>query len=236
MYQSVMHIAKWSAAVALCLQLAVHAHAEERPAPHAGQRIANAYGFEHWDEIVEIKYTFNVKTPERETARSWTWRPKDDVVTLEEAGKPTITFKRSELDENTSEEVITADKRFINDSYWFLFPYQLVWSNPTITDQGEAPLPIGEGVGRKLVVQYGDAGGYTPGDAYDLYLGGDGLITHWVFRRGGGEKGNPMTWEANQTLGPIKVCTDHHNADKSFRLWFDGLGVTTVDGGHYQPE
>lgn len=226
----VMHIAKWSAAVALCLQLAMNAHAEDRPAPHAGQRIAKAYGFAHWDEVVEIKYTFNVKTPERETARAWTWRPQDDTVTLEVQGEPTITYKRSELDENTSEEVITADKRFINDSYWFLFPYQLVWSNPTITDHGDSPLPIGEGTGRKLTVQYPNEGGYTPGDAYDIYLGGDALITHWVFRKGGGEDGRAMTWENTIDLGPIKVCTDHYNADKSFRLFFTGLSITTADG------
>ncbi|MEZ6191911.1 MAG: hypothetical protein R3C45_11585 [Phycisphaerales bacterium] len=226
----IMHIAKWSAVVALCLQLAVTARAEDRPAPHAGQRIANAYGFAHWDEVVEIRYTFNVKTPERETARHWTWRPKDDTVTLEVEGEPTITYKRGELDENTSDEVMTADKRFINDSYWFLFPYQLVWSNPTITDRGESPLPIGEGTGRKLTVQYPAEGGYTPGDAYDIYLGGDALITHWVFRKGGGDKGNPMTWENTIDLGPIKVCTDHYNTDKSFRLFFTSIRLTTADG------
>lgn len=230
MRTSVMHLAQWSAVVALCLQLAVDVRADARPAPHAGQRIANAYGFAHWNEVEEIKYTFNVKTPDRETARAWTWRPKDDTVTLEIQGEPTITYKRSELDENTSEAIITADKRFINDSYWLLFPYQLVWSNPAITDAGEAPLPIGEGTGRKLIVQYPDEGGYTPGDAYDIYLGKDALVTHWVFRKGGGEKGNPMTWEANQTLGPITVCTDHTNADKTFRLWFDGLSVKTRGG------
>jgi hypothetical protein len=204
--------------------------AEERAAPHAGQRIANAYGFGHWDEVVEIKYTFNVKTPDRETARHWTWRPKDDLVTLEVDGEEPVTYTRSSLNDKTPEAVITADKRFINDSYWFLFPFQLVWSNPTITDAGKAVLPIGEGDGRKVIVQYPDEGGYTPGDAYDIYLGGEGMITHWVFRKGGGEKGNPMTWEANKTLGPIEVCTDHYNTDKSFRLWFSGLKITTVNG------
>lgn len=212
------------------------AQAEESKTDPLALQVANAYGFEHWNEVQEIRYTFNVKTANRETARHWTWRPKDDTVTLEEEGKPTIMFKRSELDENTSEEVINADKRFINDSYWLLYPYQLVWSSPAITDEGRQPLPIGEGEARKLITQYPDEGGYTPGDAYDLYLDDNNLITHWVFRRGGGEKGSPMTWENNIDLGPIKLCTNHYNPDKSFRLWFNGLSVTTTDGKTFDLE
>lgn len=79
-------------------------------------------------------------------------------------------------------------------------------------------------------MRYPAEGGYTPGDAYDLYLGGEGLIVQWVFRKGGGPEGRAMTWENNVDLGPITVCTDHTNADKSFRLWFTGLKLTTEDG------
>lgn len=121
--------------------------AEDRPAPHAGQRIANAYGFAGWDEAVEITYTFNVKTPDRETARHWTWRPKDDLVTLRIEGEEPITYSRASLGGDTPEAVVNADKHFINDSYWLLFSFQLVWSDPAITDAGNAPLPIGGGEG-----------------------------------------------------------------------------------------
>ncbi len=43
-----------------------------------------------------------------------------------------------------------------------------------------------------------------------------------------------MTWKNNIDLGPIKVCTDHYNADKSFRLWFSDLKLTTADGETYE--
>ncbi len=223
-------------ALLVCAVAAPVAQAGKSDGQKLAKEVARVYGLKQWDKVAEVKYTFRVKTETRDVARHWTWRPKDDLVTLEEEGKPTIMYKRSELNENTSEDVITADKRFINDSYWFLFPFQLVWSNPSFTDEGMTKLPMGEGEGRKLIVQYPDEGGYTPGDAYDIYLDEDHMITHWVFRRGGGDEGGAMTWEANKQLGPIKVCTDHHNPEGTFRLFFDGISLTTVDGKMYEPE
>ena len=214
----------------LCLPGITNAESSSGNGDDLARDVAKSYGIDQWNKVEQIKYTFNIKSENREMARHWTWRPEDDMVTLEIEGEPTIVYKRSELDENTSEEVITADKQFINDSYWLLFPFQLVWSDPSFTDTGVKPLPIGEGEGRKLIVQFPDGGGYTPGDAYDLYLDSENNITHWVFRRGGGEKGSAMTWENNIELGPITVCTDHHNPDNTFRLWFSGLEVTTKNG------
>lgn len=204
---------------------------DDRMAKGLRQAVAMSYGFADWDQVEEIRFTFNTQSARGHSARHWTWRPIEGRVTLEIEGEEPITYLQSDLaGEDVSEELSKTDHRFINDSYWLLFPFYLVWSEQTVTDAGESPLPIGEGTGQKLIVQYPDEGGYTPGDAYDLYIDNAGLITHWVFRRGGGEKGSAMTWESNVDLGPIKVCTDHYSADKSFRLWFDGLGVTTVDG------
>jgi len=194
------------------------------------QDIAEAYGIKNWGDIVELRFTFNVKTPDREAHRHWTWRPHDDRITLKTDGEEPISYSRSSLTDNTPQAIISADKRFINDSYWFLFPFQVVWSNPTVTDAGIAELPIGEGRARKVIVQYPDEGGYTPGDAYDLYLNDQHHIVQWVFRRGGGENGRAMTWENVVDLGPIRVCTDHYNADRTFRLWFSGVSVVTKDG------
>ena len=205
--------------------------ADEAEVVEPGRSVAETYGFANWDQIEEIRFTFNTQSSRGHSARHWTWRPIEGRVTLEIEDEEPITYLQSDLaGDDVSEEIRKTDHRFINDSYWLLFPYQLVWSDQTITDAGESALPIGEGTGRKLIVQYPDDGGYTPGDAYDIYLDDAGMVTHWVFRRGGGEKGSAMTWENNVELGPIKVCTDHHNADKSFRLWFDGLSVTTVGG------
>ncbi|MEM6855538.1 MAG: hypothetical protein AAF593_14120 [Planctomycetota bacterium] len=131
--------------------------------------------------------------------------------------------------------------QFINDSYWLLFPFQLVWSDPTVTDAGMQPLPLGGGEGQKLICQWPAEGGYTPGDAYDLYLGEDGLIQQWVFRRGGQENGRAHTWEDHQQLGPIIVSLDHHgpppgNEGSGFRLWFTDVKATLTDGTVVEPQ
>jgi hypothetical protein len=232
---SIMRFAKWLVVVVISMQVAAAAHAEESNPADLAQQVANAYGIDHWDEVEELSFTFNVKTPNKEIARSWTWRPQDNSVTLHNKEYPDdlISYRRDEMDEYTHEVVNKTDRQFINDSYWLLFPFQLVWSNPAITDTGPAALPVGEGEGRKLIAQYPAEGGYTPGDAYDIYLDDAGLIVQWVFRKGGGEDGRAVTWEANQNLGPIKVSADHHNPDKTFRLWFSGLSLTTKDGKHY---
>ena len=234
MSQSTRTLTNWALLVLLLLTPTLHA--DEVKADPLALQVANAYGLEHWDEVMILRYTFNTQKGDKTNARTWTWWPKEKQVTLEIEGEEPITYCRDKLDDDSPEDLRKIDHRFINDSYWLLYPFQLVWSNPAITDEGMTELPIGDGDARKLITQYPDEGGYTPGDAYDLYLGDDGLIAQWVFRKGGGEKGGPMTWENNVDLGPIKVCTDHHNADKSFRLWFSDLSLTTTDGATHEPE
>ena len=46
-------------------------------------------------------------------------------------------------------------------------------------------LPLGSSSTTVITVKYPDTGGYTPGDAYDLYLDENYMITMWIYRRGG---------------------------------------------------
>lgn len=196
---------------------------EEDPA-HA---IANAYGLQQWDQVQELRFTFNVGQPEPRVSRAWTWRPHTGEVTQTVDGEA-FAFNEKQVTPESPENVRKAHQQFINDTYWLLFPFQLVWSDNQITDQGTADLPIGEGQARKITVSY-PSGGYTPGDAYDLYVGDDHRIRQWVFRRGGKPDGNPATWEGNQQLGPITVATDHRGGEGStFRLYFTDLDVKTA--------
>jgi len=224
------HLTGWLLLIAVILYPTTASADDDRIAMGLRQAVSMSYGFANWDQIQEIRYTFNTQSSKGHSARSWTWRPIEGRVTLEVEGKETVTYLQSDIDDDTPEELRKIDHRFINDSYWLLFPFQLVWSQQTVTDAGESPLPIGEGIGYKLIVQYPDKGGYTPGDAYDLYMDNAGMIVQWDFRKGGGDTSRPMTWDNTIDLGPIRVCTDHTNADQSFRLWFNGLGVTTVNG------
>lgn len=205
-------------------------------ADQPGLDLAERYGFSNWDQIAQIEYTFNVQLPNREEpiTRQWVWSPGHREVTRITADDPDGTSIHLDAVGETDQDI---HGQFINDSYWLLFPFQLVWSNPAVTEAGVQPLPIGEGEGQKLITQWPDEGGYTPGDAYDLYLGDNGLIQQWVFRRGGQPEGNAHTWEDHQQLGPIIVSLDHHGPEGSgFRLWFTDVKATLTDGMVVTPQ
>ncbi|MEM6458158.1 MAG: hypothetical protein AAF710_02070 [Planctomycetota bacterium] len=201
--------------------------------------LAERYGFAGWGEIESIRYTFNVELPGRDApiVRGWQWQTKTgDIERVTRRAENDLEVVLFNLERPEVGEVREAHQQFINDSYWLLFPFQLVWSNPKVTEAGIEPLPIGEGTGRKLIAQWPAEGGYTPGDAYDLYLGDDGLIREWVFRRGGAEDGGrAATWEDHRRLGPIVVSLEHHgpppgSGESGFRLWFTGVEATLTDG------
>lgn len=218
-----------------------------------GAALAERYGLSGWGQIEEIAFTFNVKLPNgRMVSRHWVWRPIEKTfalmlsrTTLPDGAETIANGEGVFYHEAMAEDRAgTAHDEFINDTYWLLFPFQLVWSNPTVTEELVPDYPIALPDGqhvptfaiRKLICQWPDDGGYTPGDAYDLYLGSDGLIEQWVFRRGGKDEGNAHTWEDHRQLGPIVVSLDHRNADDTFRLWFTDVKATLTDGTAVEPE
>ena len=46
-----------------------------------GQKVAEAYGIDGFNQITELKYTFNVQIDDKMIIRSWVWMPKDNKVT-----------------------------------------------------------------------------------------------------------------------------------------------------------
>ena len=235
---SAHHLLPFHAALMLVMALASPAALAEESATNnaasPAQTVAQAYNIDGWEQIERIDFTFNVQSPGRDepVVRQWSWWPKQGKVRLNREGGPvelllvrgSTMLREGQL---LGEEGVRVHRHFINDSYWFLFPFQIVWSNPTVRSAGKAPfdLPIGDGKARKLIVQYPDEGGYTPGDAYDLYLDPQTqLIQQWVFRRGGKAEGSAMTWQKHRQLGPIIVSTDHWGAPNEqgerFHLWF----------------
>lgn len=210
------------------------AELQTQPAP----TIAQAYGIDGWSQIERIDFTFNVQRPGRAEpmSRQWSWWPNDTAVRLEKEGQEPIEYRRNELPRMrlpSDHPIIQADRQFINDSYWLLFPFQIVWSNPEVSYEGEAPLPMGDTDAPKITVQYPEEGGYTPGDAYDLYLDENHRIQQWVFRRGGKPDGSAMTWSQHRQLGPIVVSLEHEgpaNAQgERFRLWFSDVRAELVN-------
>lgn len=198
-------------------------------------QIGRAYGLDGWDRVEELRYTFNVKSGERETRRSWVWRVKDRTVTLrdEVAGTDPFTYSLDDVGDNPPEELRAVDHRFINDQYWMLFALHVAWdTDAAISVEKGQPLPIGDGTAMKVTVQYPEEGGYTPGDAYDIYVDEDMRVAQWVFRKGGQAEPSMATrWEDQQRYGPLVIPTRFVPADGSYEIWFSGVEVRTTGSG-----
>ena len=186
-------------------------------------------GTDRLSEIAALAFTFNVeKDGALEASRAWTWHPADNTVTRTMAGE-SLTFV---FGAPKDEAERAADAQFVNDSFWLAPQMHLRWagSDLTVTDAGEAPVPIGEGSARKITMQYAPAGGgYTPGDAYDLVLDPNGRIVAWNYREGGTpEPSMTTTFDGYVEVGPLVLATEHRSADGTLRLFFSDLAVTPL--------
>lgn len=185
-------------------------------------KVAKAYGFDNFDKINSIAYTWNVQAnPETVRTRDWKWNIKERTVYYADAD----TSYTYSLD-LPADQMPPADKGFINDKYWLMYPFQLAWdSGYTYEVEENVPAPISGNSSTKLIIIYNSEDGYTPGDAYDLYLDEDHLITEWVFRRGNGPDGRAITWEAEKDFKGIKFATEHKNDEGMKFIWFTNIQV-----------
>jgi hypothetical protein len=217
------------------LVLAAPSRAQTRPP--IVEQLAKTYGLDAYGQIDAVRYTFNLDLPALKVtlSRTWTWEPKSGQVTYESKdkdGKPVkVTYVRSELNSapgNVKDEIEPA---FVNDNYWFIFPFHVYWdtsANVTVTDKQK--LPIGKGAAKLMSVKYpAEVGGYTPGDTWDLYVGSDGRIGEFVYHRGGPKKPSNVTttWAGYKKAGPLLVSTDHRGtADGSpAHIFFSNVAV-----------
>jgi hypothetical protein len=211
--------------------------------PDIRHQIADAYGLSSWSQVEQIRYTFNVDAGVRKVARTWTWDTKNDKVTYEgpdSAGKPTkVTYSRASMPPDAVKDV---DPNFINDQYWLLFPFHLVWDKDvTVEDKGMTADPTGKTKGkvRKVTVTYPKTGGgYTPGDMYDLFIGADNRLVAWNFHRGGVEKPTlTVTWADYKMAGPIPISEDHRGTlnEKPFHLFFTDVAVKLAGASDFVP-
>ncbi|MFC4222222.1 hypothetical protein [Flagellimonas marina] len=188
------------------------------------EKIAAAHGYEHWKSVSEITFTFNVDRDTTHFERSWVWKPKMNEVTAI-SGADTLTYNRASMDS-------TAYKRnagFINDRYWLLAPFNLIWDANSYTfEHSEAEkAPISGEDMQKLTIVYKNEGGYTPGDAYDFYFKDDHILREWVYRKSNQEEPSlATTWENYTEMEGLKIAQDHKKEDGSFHLYFTGLSVT----------
>lgn len=202
--------------------------------PPIAEQIAKTYGLDSWGQIEQIRYTFNADLPGVKISHAWIWEPKADRVSYEgkdAAGKPLkVTYVRSQIGSQPAVVKDEVDPAFMNDQYWLLFPFHLVWDKSAeVTDAGMQKLPLGNGSAREVVVKYPNEGGYTPGDTWTLFVGPDNRIQEFIYHRGGSKKPSVVitTWAGYKKAGPLLISTDHRGtADgKPVRISFSDVAV-----------
>src|SRR6266436_3763954 len=197
------------------LLLASTSRAQTRPP--VVEQLAKTYGLDSYGHVEAIRYTFNIELPaiKLSLSHSWEWEPKTGKVTFEgkdKDGKPVkVTYLRSQLDSQPANVKDEIDPAFMNDQYWLVFPFHVVWdTGANVQDKGKQKLPLGKGIGDQIVVKY-TAGGYTPGDTWELFLGSDNRVEEFIYRRGGPKKPSLVitTWAGYKKAGPLLVATEH---------------------------
>ena len=217
------------------LVLAAASSAQTRPP--IVEQLAKTYGIDSFGQIEAVRYTFNIAIPsfKLNLSRSWTWEPKTGQVSFEgkdKDGKPVkVTYVRSQLDSAPANVKDEIEPAFVNDNYWFIFPFHVYWDKSANVEVKEnQKLPIGKGTATLVSVKYPmEAGGDTPGDTWDLFVGSEGRIVEFVYRRGGPKKPSNVTttWAGYKKAGPLLVSTDHPGtADgKPAHIFFTNVAV-----------
>ncbi|GAB5400630.1 MAG: hypothetical protein Aureis2KO_22150 [Aureisphaera sp.] len=187
------------------------------------ETIAYKSGFEHWKNVNEVSFTFNVDRGERHFERSFIWFTKTDEV-IYMNGQDSIAYKRGTALDSLQTK---ADQAFINDKYWLLPQFQLIWDEGTSFSEKENQVaPLSKDTLDMLTITYGSEGGYTPGDAYDFYFGKDFMIREWVFREGNQAKPSMInSFEDYEDFNGLKIAKTHRDSTGNFKLHFTNIEV-----------
>jgi hypothetical protein len=182
------------------------------------EQVAKTYGLDSYGKVEAIRYTWNGEiTGLFKASHVWEWEPKTGKVSYEgkdKDGKPVkATFVLSQLNSAPDDVKNQIAPSFVNDNYWLLFPFHAYWDiSATVTDKGMQKLPIGTGSADLVSVKYpAEAGGYTPGDTWDLYVGPDKRVQAFVYHRGGPKPPSLViaTWTGYKKAGPLLFSTEH---------------------------
>ncbi|MEZ4859484.1 MAG: hypothetical protein R2781_11810 [Flavobacteriaceae bacterium] len=186
------------------------------------ESIANTYGYSNWKNVNELTFTFNVDRDTTHFERTFIWEPKSKKVTYISVSD-TVQF----LQDSIKRVSLAADKSFVNDKYWLLAPFQLVWDQgTTFSEKENVVAPISKEKMKVLTMTYPAEGGYTPGDAYDFYYDNDFLIKEWAYRpKNQPEPSMVTTWENIQEVNGIKMATMHKDSTGNFKLYFTNLSI-----------
>src|SRR5256884_3781736 len=163
------------------------------------EQLAKTYGLDSYGQIEAIRYTWNGEIPGVfKLAHAWEWEPKTGKISYEgkdKEGKPVkVTYISSELSSQSDTVKNEVEPAFVNDNYWLLFPFHAYWdTSATVTDKGMQKLPMGNGSAELVSVKYpAEAGGFTPRDTLDSFLGKDHRLQQFAYHPRGPKKPNPV--------------------------------------------
>ena len=210
------------------------------------ENIAKAYGLDSYENIEAIRYTWNIEiTGLFKASHKWEWEPKTGKITFESTGKDgkpvKVTYDSSQLNSQPDQVKKEVEPAFVNDNYWLLFPLHAYWDkSAAVTNEGMKKLPAGAGSGTLVSVKYpSEAGGYTPGDTWNLYVGKNYRVEYLAFQHGGDKKPSRVnaTWVGYKKAGPLLVSTEHRGtADgKPFHLWITNVSVKLTGSDKWMP-
>jgi len=187
------------------------------------EKIANAHGFNHWKNVNTIEFTLNVDRDSSHYDRQWKWEPQKNKVTINANKETAFSYNTANVDSTS----IRTDQGFINDKFWLLAPFNLVWDQgTTISSPVKDTTLISKTVLNKITLLYPKEGGYTPGDAYDFYYNDDYIIKEWVFRKGNSKTPSLATkWENYKTVNGLKIATSHKRENSNWHLYFTNIKV-----------
>jgi hypothetical protein len=189
------------------------------------KQLANNAGLKSWNDVEEIKFTFNVGKMGRTVMnRKWKWNIITQDVQLIAIGD-TINYNRnSKLDSIQ----ISADRAFINDTYWLMPEFKLVWDKGmTLTEKKSQITPISRDTLDMITILYTGDSGYTPGDAYDIYYDTDHKFKEWAYRSKNDTAVTlATTFEEYKTVNGLTFATDHRSPDRMTRINFTDIEIT----------
>jgi hypothetical protein len=229
-----LHVHTYLLRTSAVLALAVSAFAgpQDRSLPAL---VAKACGADSFAAVEQLRFTFNVQSGETHTSRAWVWDVRNGQVSLQAGGGlgVPVTYRRSDLSSSSTDTIRKVDAWFVNDQYWLLFPLHLVWDTGTsISVEKGVRLPYGEGLAARITVAYPSSGGYTPGDAYDLYVDERYRVVQWVYHRAGvASATRAARWEDYRRVGPLLLSLDRPGTSGDFRVWFTDVALKTA-GSH----
>ncbi len=202
------------------------------------ERVARAHGLDGFDDVEAIRYTFRVSVGERSAAREWIWEPGTDHVSYRPADSdaPWTRYARADLGVGAPDSLREIDAAFINDQYWLLMPLHLAWDDfaSVEVDSQRVEPPGGGAPARRIVVRYPKSGGYTPGDAYEVFVDAADRMVAWIYHPGGGDDARAVCrWTDHRRVGPLTIAMDHPGVDGRFRVWFTGVAVKVRGSGEW---